>query len=652
MSIYRITINAFNWTKDDSELIDFDNCSFEEDSLEINYSCKIYRIGDEIQIENINENKNDNNSSNNLNLNEYDESMKMGEIKYKDKKYYFIPNRKDDMNEITGEELFSWLIFKGNKYPKTKNKYKLREGDILKLGRVWLIVRAIHIPKKRLERKNTNCLISHHSQINESLNVNNDFKENKEYYKYLIEEDDSSDITENEEENEENLNQSYDKNKTDNINKLSEENKEEENNGNLKKKKGKFTKSKLIKIKKHIEKVNSKKTEKQKLCRICYMPETNSILDPLIKPCKCAGSMKYIHLKCLLHWLKTKIQVDKSEYIENNYFSLYSSEKVECELCKQIFPHFIKHKHRIYNLLELEQKSEKDKKLKKKINNIINYTDGDNIKKNKEKKEYQNEDDDDANSYVVFDTIPFDKTIPAYIYLSKFNKDKKLKIGRGLDMNLIMNDLSISRNHCQLELCDNGDILLQDNNSKFGTLVLVQAKQLEILKGQTLTLQIGRTFFNIDYKKNNSLFDCCRAEEIDKKNTYENMNYKSIKIDKNSIILIESDTEGSDKDEDKNSENDYENIIKNINNKKVNILKISKTKKNKEEQETKNNIDKNKNKDENILQKDIKNDNKDNNVNNGNNDNNDNEILIKGEQHNNENKKKEKEEENKKDNEN
>ena len=136
MSIYRITINAFNWTKDDSELIDFDNCSFEEDSLEINYSCKIYRIGDEIQIENINENKNDNNSSNNLNLNEYDESMKMGEIKYKDKKYYFIPNRKDDMNEINGEELFAWLIFKGKKFPMTKNKYKIREGDILKLGKM------------------------------------------------------------------------------------------------------------------------------------------------------------------------------------------------------------------------------------------------------------------------------------------------------------------------------------------------------------------------------------------------------------------------------------------------------------------------------------------------------------------------------------
>ena len=167
-------------------------------------------------------------SSNNLNLNEYDENMKLGEIRLKNNKYYFIPNRKDDMNEINGEELFAWLIFKGKKYPMTKNKYKIREGDILKLGRVWLIVRAIHIPQKKLERKNTNCLISFHSKINESLNVNKDFREENEFYKNLIEDGDSS-IT-SEEENEEDENDLDNKNKTNNINSSPQKNEEEKNN--------------------------------------------------------------------------------------------------------------------------------------------------------------------------------------------------------------------------------------------------------------------------------------------------------------------------------------------------------------------------------------------------------------------------------------
>ena len=526
-------------------------------------------------------------SSNNLNLNEYDENMKLGEIRLKNNKYYFIPNRKDDMNEINGEELFAWFIFKGKKYPMTKNKYKIREGDILKLGRVWLIVRAIHIPQKKLERKNTNCLISFHSKINESLNVNKDFREENEFYKNLIEDGDSS-IT-SEEENEEDENDLDNKNKTNNINSSPQKNEEEKNNiiSKHKKKKDNYYNPKIINVKRK-EKINfdSKKLEKQKICRICYMAETNSIINPLIKPCKCSGSMKYIHLKCLLQWLKTKIQVDKSEYIENNYFTLYSSEKVECELCKQIFPHYIKHKHKLYNLMDLDLNFEIDKKNKNKnkLNNL-NYTDGDNVKKNKEKKDYENINNDDSNAYIVFDTIPFDKTIPAYIYLAKFDKNNKLKIGRGLEMNLIMNDLSISRNHCQLELTEDGDILLQDNNSKFGTLILIQAKEMEILKGQTLTIQVGRSFFNINYKKDISLFNCCQAEVIDKRKTYEDMNYRAIKITNNSIILTESASEGSDNDEEnKNGENEYEKIIKNVNNKKINILKISRKKKDKKEE--------------------------------------------------------------------
>ena len=32
-------------------------------------------------------------------------------------------------------------------------------------------------------------------------------------------------------------------------------------------------------------------------CRICF--ETESDINPLIYPCKCSGSMKYIHEACL-----------------------------------------------------------------------------------------------------------------------------------------------------------------------------------------------------------------------------------------------------------------------------------------------------------------------------------------------------------------
>ena len=245
----------------------------------------------------------------------------------------------------------------------------------------------------------------------------------------------------------------------------------------------------------------SKKSEKQKICRICYMGETDNNCNPLIKPCKCSGSMKYIHYKCLLHWLKTKIQIDKSEYIENDYFSLYSPENVQCELCKEYLPHYVKHNNKLYNLTELEQNFDSDIK-------------GDKGEF-KEKKTEKNESSED--NYVVLDSMSPDKEILPYRYIVKFASNNILKIGRGLDMNLILNDLSISRNHCQMELTDKGDIFLKDNGSKIGTLILVQANLIEILKGQTLTIQAGRTYFNISYKSNFSLFRCCNPVEIDLK---------------------------------------------------------------------------------------------------------------------------------------
>uniref|UniRef100_A0A1I7VQN6 RING-CH-type domain-containing protein n=1 Tax=Loa loa TaxID=7209 RepID=A0A1I7VQN6_LOALO len=39
----------------------------------------------------------------------------------------------------------------------------------------------------------------------------------------------------------------------------------------------------------------------EKFCRICH--SFGSSGDPLISPCRCTGSLKYVHISCLLHWL-------------------------------------------------------------------------------------------------------------------------------------------------------------------------------------------------------------------------------------------------------------------------------------------------------------------------------------------------------------
>jgi hypothetical protein len=41
-----------------------------------------------------------------------------------------------------------------------------------------------------------------------------------------------------------------------------------------------------------------------KTCRICY--EEEEVQNPLLTPCKCAGSSAHIHSKCLNKWIRTK----------------------------------------------------------------------------------------------------------------------------------------------------------------------------------------------------------------------------------------------------------------------------------------------------------------------------------------------------------
>lgn len=51
-----------------------------------------------------------------------------------------------------------------------------------------------------------------------------------------------------------------------------------------------------------------------KVCRIC-LGEENESTDPLISPCKCAGTMSHIHLECLREWLNSKRSRKDGEYV-------------------------------------------------------------------------------------------------------------------------------------------------------------------------------------------------------------------------------------------------------------------------------------------------------------------------------------------------
>lgn len=67
-------------------------------------------------------------------------------------------------------------------------------------------------------------------------------------------------------------------------------------------------------------------------CKICLC-EDNEADNPLINPCLCSGSMKYIHADCLKTWLKSKITTKFFKFL-----IVHSFKNVKCELCKAPIP--------------------------------------------------------------------------------------------------------------------------------------------------------------------------------------------------------------------------------------------------------------------------------------------------------------------------
>jgi hypothetical protein len=149
----------------------------------------------------------------------------------------------------------------------------------------------------------------------------------------------------------------------------------------------------------------------------------------------------------------------------------------------------------------------------------------------------------DFESYLTLESLTLDKYKNKFIYtISLENSNQKLRLGRGHDCDILLSDISVSRVHCFL-LADkmNKNLFLIDNDSKFGTLVLIQTPILKIEELLPLNIQIGRTYIKCVVKKPFKLFDCCNAEEFSNIFYYFEQNEK--KVNQHINLIIKSDDE-------------------------------------------------------------------------------------------------------------
>jgi translation elongation factor P/translation initiation factor 5A len=197
----------------------------------------------------------------------------------------------------------------------------------------------------------------------------------------------------------------------------------------------------------------------KKQCRICLMDETDSD-DILVSPCSCKGTSEYVHIKCLQDWISSK---GKKKVNPNT--TCFYWKKLNCEVCKVSHPDLVEIEGQKLELVPISRPE---------------------------------------NPYILVERVFYDKSktggdnSKTMILLSLTGEDQQIKLGRGHECDLRENDISVSRLHAFIKYQD-GQFVVFDNNSKFGTLVLLR-KDFKIEK-KKIALQIGRTVITFSLKQ-------------------------------------------------------------------------------------------------------------------------------------------------------
>jgi hypothetical protein len=197
-------------------------------------------------------------------------------------------------------------------------------------------------------------------------------------------------------------------------------------------------------------------------CRVC-LSELYDADNPLISPCCCDGTMKYIHLKCLQQWLKSKLVSRSSE----NAISL-TWKTLTCELCKRTFPHRLGVLGKSVELVEIPKP---------------------------------------RSNFLILESLHKDRNFNKGVHVVSLASKSVVRLGRGHDCDLRISDISVSRFHATFKLI-NGQFYLEDQNSKFGTLIYMK-RPILIDSSSTVSVQAGRTLLSLSIKKPFSFIPSC-----------------------------------------------------------------------------------------------------------------------------------------------
>jgi hypothetical protein len=160
--------------------------------------------------------------------------------------------------------------------------------------------------------------------------------------------------------------------------------------------------------------------------------------------------MRMIHLGCLREWLNSKKTVKEGEGVVT-----YCWKATECELCQVKFPSIMFHDGT--NAEKKDLTARERRRLGEPIE-VLEYK-------------------TPRENFIVMESVTMQNI--RIIHVVDMKNKTMIKVGRGHDADIRVTDISVSRFHAMINYCpEKGEYFLEDNNSKFGTLVLVRKPTL------------------------------------------------------------------------------------------------------------------------------------------------------------------------------
>ena len=192
------------------------------------------------------------------------------------------------------------------------------------------------------------------------------------------------------------------------------------------------------------------------VCRICFEgTPADDPSNPLVSPCHCAGSLRFIHVNCLRRWLDGQLQVKQFDEGGGSYYI----RTINCEICKSVYS------KSIYESILIPRPQ---------VPHIIL-------------------EDFLAPGSPLSPSQPTSK-----IHIIPVAPERPIRIGRSKENDVVLSDISVSRIHALLMVGNDDSLRLVDLNSKFGTFIRLPDKIFHHINSPTpLRFLIGSCLMDI-----------------------------------------------------------------------------------------------------------------------------------------------------------